>query len=187
MKKWLVINYHLPSEPSRLRVATWRSLKKMGAVNIQQSMWILPYSEENYANLAAIAAKMEEGPGDSLIMESTFREARYENKVIDQFNQARKIEYDEIIDKCQDFFSEIEKEIARRNFTFAEEEENEEELAKLISWFEKIKARDLFGAPLRRETENFLEKCQAVFEDFSFQVYKNEKRHGSGSKGETND
>ncbi|MGE5678529.1 MAG: Chromate resistance protein ChrB, partial [Pseudomonadota bacterium] len=47
--KWLIINYNLPTEPSRHRVATWRGLKKMGAVNIQQSMWILPEDEGNYS------------------------------------------------------------------------------------------------------------------------------------------
>ena len=46
--EWIVINYTLPREPSRVRVSLWRRLKKIGAVNIQQSMWILPLTDENY-------------------------------------------------------------------------------------------------------------------------------------------
>ncbi len=42
---WIVINYTLPREPSRVRVSLWRKLKKVGAINIQQSMWILPMTD----------------------------------------------------------------------------------------------------------------------------------------------
>ena len=41
--EWIAINYTLPREPSRIRVSVWRKLKKIGAVSIQQSMWILPF------------------------------------------------------------------------------------------------------------------------------------------------
>ena len=175
LKKWIVINYNLPSEPSRIRVATWRKLKKLGAVNIQQSMWMLPSSKENYAVLAAISEELEQNNGNALIMESIFLEKKYEQRVISYFNKARETEYYEIIDKCNDYFAEIEKEIARENFTFAEAEENEQELEKLLAWFEKIKVRDIFGAPLREETEGILEDCTLAFEDFCLKVYENEK------------
>jgi hypothetical protein len=175
LMKWIVINYKLPSEPSRVRVATWRSLKKLGAVNIQQSMWVLPSSKENYAALSAISEELENNNGNALIMESIFLEEKYEQRVVAYFNKAREIEYYEIIDKCNDYFAEIKKEIARENFTFAEAEENEEELEKLLAWFEKIKVRDVFEAPLRDETEGILEDCKSVFEDFCLKVYENEK------------
>jgi CRISPR/Cas system-associated endoribonuclease Cas2 len=173
--KWLTINYNLPSEPSRLRVSAWRNLKKLGAVNIQKSIWVLPYSDENYKALSEISEQLEHNNGDVLLMETSFPEEKYENRVIGYYNDARKIEYEEIIDKCEDFFIEIERETNRENFTFAEAEENEEELAKLMSWFHKIKARDIFQVPLRETTDSNLAKCKEVFEEFSNRVYENEK------------
>ena len=172
--KWLIINYNLPTEPSRIRVWAWRNLKKLGAVNIQQSMWALPFSDENYSALSALSQELEENHGEALIMQSIFLEEKHEQKVISHFNKAREIEYEEIIDKCQDFFAEIEKEIQRKNFTFAEAEENEEELAKLLSWFEKIKVRDIFHSPLRGTTEQKLQECKQVFDEFNNRVYENE-------------
>lgn len=175
MKKWFAINYNLPTEPSRARVSVWRKLKKLGAVNIQQSMWVLPHVDAYYKALGDIAKEIENSNGDCLLMEISFTEEKYEQVVINTFNKARTLEYEEIIDKCNDFFVEIEDETKAENFTFAEAEENEEELAKLLSWFEKIKARDLFQAPSRKETETILQKCREVFEDFSHRVYENEK------------
>ncbi|MEL7565756.1 MAG: Chromate resistance protein ChrB, partial [Dehalobacterium sp.] len=43
-KEWLMLNFTLPKEPSRVRVSVWRKLKKCGAVSIG-SMWVLPVSD----------------------------------------------------------------------------------------------------------------------------------------------
>ncbi|HEY3426758.1 MAG TPA: Chromate resistance protein ChrB [Negativicutes bacterium] len=174
MRKWLVISYNLPTEPSRIRVAAWRGLRKQGAVNIQKSLWVLPYSEGNYSVLATLAEELENNNGDVIIMESVFFEEKYEQKIISIYNKARTLEYEEIIDKCNDFFVEIEKETIKENLTFAEAEENEEELNKLLSWFNKINVRDIFDAPHKEETETALEKCKKVFEEFHTKVFDKE-------------
>ncbi len=95
--KWLVINYNLPTEPSRHRVAIWRALKKMGAANIQQSMWILLYSEENYLAMQKICQEIELNNGESLLMESVFFEEKHEKRVISLLNSIRDEEYQEFI------------------------------------------------------------------------------------------
>ncbi|VBB07576.1 Hypothetical protein LUCI_2841 [Lucifera butyrica] len=174
MRKWLVMSYNLPTEPSRIRVAAWRSLKKQGAVNIQKSMWVLPYSKENSTALSLLSQELEKNNGETIIMESIFLAERYEQKITSIYNKARSLEYEEIIDKCNDFFAEIENETSTENLTFAEAEENEEELNKLLSWFNKINVRDIFGAPLRAETEEALEKCKKIFEEFSDKVFDKE-------------
>lgn len=70
--------------------------------------------------------------------------------ILTAFQTTRDDEYEEIVDKCQDFLAEIDKETAAAHFTYAELEENEEDLAKLRSWFAKITRRDVFRAPGRR-------------------------------------
>ena len=170
-----MICYTLPSEPSRLRVGTWRSLKKLGAVNINQSMWLLPFNDENYSALSLVASNITEIGGDVVLMQTTAMEEQYENVIISRFNKARQIEYEEILDKCEDYFAEIKKEIEHKNFTFAEAEENEVELEKLLSWFEKVKLRDIFGSPLRESTAKKLEECRKCFEDFNHKTFENEK------------
>lgn len=174
LKKWLVINYNLPTEPSRLRVATWRKLKKLGAVNMQQSMWALPESEDNHLALGAISKEIEENGGESLLMESVFFYSNHEERIISSFNTLRDEEYKEFISECEKYLKEIEKEINIEKFTFAELEEEEEELEKLKSWYVKIKLRDIFNASKGKEAEDKLMEINRAFESYSNLVYEHE-------------
>lgn len=175
-RKWIVLNYNLPTEPSRHRVAVWRSLKKLGAVNIQQSMWILGYSEENYHALQRISQEIESNNGEALLMESVFFDEKHEQRVISIFNDIRDEEYKEFIDECEKYLKELEKEISIEKFTFAELEEEEEELQKLISWYGKIEVRDIFHSTLEKDTKEILEQIKRAFENYSELVYKHNNK-----------
>jgi CRISPR/Cas system-associated endoribonuclease Cas2 len=173
--KWIAINYTLSREPSRVRVSLWRKLKKIGAVSIQQSMWILTLSDENGGLLNEIKNEVSQNGGEAFILTLSADEDG-EKIIIDEFNAARDEEYGELLEQCEDFFKEIDKEIARENFTFAEIEENEEELDKLKQWYKKITARDTFGSPLREKAESMLSKCAELLDGFCDKVYEfNEK------------
>ena len=54
------------------------------------------------------------------------------------FQAARDDEYEEIVDKCQDFHGQLEKEYDAGHYTYAELEENDEDLVKLRNWLAKI-------------------------------------------------
>src|SRR5258708_16975840 len=43
--RWLVLTWRLPAASSTPRVATWRSLQRLGAVTLTPGAPILPYSE----------------------------------------------------------------------------------------------------------------------------------------------
>ena len=173
--EWIAINYTLPREPSRARVSIWRKLKKIGAVSIQQSMWILPSTDENYNLLNEIKSEVSQNGGEAFIM--TFSVEEDGKKImVEKFNEARDEEYGELLEQCDEFFKEIDKETARENFTFAEIEENEEEFGKLKQWYEKIAARDSFGASLQKKAESMLSKCSETLDGFCDKVYEfNEK------------
>jgi CRISPR/Cas system-associated endoribonuclease Cas2 len=169
--EWIAINYTLPREPSRTRVSVWRKLKKIGAVSIQQSMWILPLSDENNVLLNKIKNEVSQNDGEALVITFSVEEDG-KNLIIEKFNMARDEEYRELLEQCEEFFKEIDKEISRKNFTFAEIEENEEEVSKLKQWYEKIAARDSFGAPLQEKAKIILSKCVEMLDDFCEKVYE---------------
>ena len=62
------------------------------------------------------------------------------------FQAARDDEYEEIVDRCDDFQAQVAKEYTASHFTYAELEENEVDLVKLRNWFAKVRDRDVFGA-----------------------------------------
>lgn len=169
--KWLALNYTLPREPSRARVSIWRKLRKTGAVGIWQSMWILPPGEKNRALLAEIKDEVTRCGGEAFMLEFA-ADADGEKLIADKFAAARSEEYGELFEQCEDFFAEIAKEIARRNFTFAEIEENEEELLKLKLWYEKIAARDSQDSPFGEKAKSMLAKCGELLDDFGDRVYQ---------------
>lgn len=173
--EWLAISYTLPREPSRARVSIWRKLKKIGAVGMQQSMWILPANEKNRSLLNEVKGEVSQNGGEAFVIVFSVDEDG-KKIILEKFNAARNEEYGELLEQCGDFFREIDRETARKNFTFAEIEENEEELGKLRQWYEKIAARDSFGASFREKAESMLSKCTEVLDGFCEKVYEfNEK------------
>lgn len=169
--KWVAINYQLPREPSRARVSVWRKLKRIGAVNIQQSMWILLAKDKSSGLLLAVKDEVCQNGGEAFVMSLSVDEDG-ERIIKKKFNTARNEEYGELLEQIEEFFKEIDNETQRKNFSFAEIEENEEELNKLKQWYEKIAARDAFGASLQEKAQSALNKCTDLLDGFCEKVYE---------------
>jgi hypothetical protein len=74
----------------------------------------------------------------------------------------------------------LARERAINKYTFAELEENEDDLTKLEAWDAKIRLRDRFGAPLGPAATQALSACRADLEDFATAVYR-AADHGSAA------
>ena len=157
--KWLFFSYSLPTEPSKARVYIWRQLKKLGAVNYQ-SVWVLPHSKERIEDLNKLMESIESYKGESLVIEGKSLTNSQEERINKAFIDSRNEEYQELIEKCEDFFKEIDFEIERKNFIFAEVEENEEELEKLKQWLKKVAKRDVLDVPIRKEAVEKIKSCE---------------------------
>ncbi len=168
--KWIFFSHSLPADPSKKRVFVWRQLKKLGAVNYQ-SVWVLPFSRERVEALKQLLQFIEENGGEGLIIEGKSLTQRQEERIQRVFIESRNQEYRELIEKCEDFFREIDFEIQRRNFIFVEVEENEEELEKLKLWLKKVRQRDVLGAPLYPQVLKKIKACEKRFEEFARKVY----------------
>jgi hypothetical protein len=173
--KWIFFSYRLPPKPSRLRVYVWRQLKKMGAVNYQ-SLWVMPLIKRLLPDLESLASHIEANGGGSILIEGKPIKKGEQEGILKAFLEASTEEYQEIAGKCEDFLKEIAFEIARKNFTFAEVEENEEDLEKLKKWIKRADERHLVKNPLRKLVSQKLRLCEKAFDDFSSQVYEYSQR-----------
>ncbi len=165
------MTYTLPTEPSKARVAVWRKLRKLGAIN-HQALWVLPYSRQHIKDVTSLVAEIERQRGQGLVVAGALLDKAREEQVEEAFSRSRDEEYQELIAKCDDYEKEIEFEIGRRNFIFAEVEENEEELRKLTEWLRKIERRDILSASLHRKAVEKVARCEKMFEGFSKRVYE---------------
>jgi hypothetical protein len=169
---WLLLIYRVPPEPTRLRSTVWRRIKSLGAIYLQNSVAALPASPANERSLRKLRREILDMSGTAILLSAAALAG--DGEVRASFLAARNDEYEEIVDKCEDFLRQVQKEYDENHFTYAELEENEEDLVKLKNWFAKIVARDAFGADGRPATERALESCEQSLEAYAARVYAEE-------------
>jgi DNA-binding transcriptional regulator PaaX len=169
---WLLLIYRVPPEPTRLRSTVWRRIKSLGAIYLQNSVAALPASTGNERALRKLRREITDMSGTAMLMSVSVLAG--ESEVLAMFQAARNDEYEEIVDKCQDFLGQLQKEYDQNHFTYAELEENEVDLVKLRNWFAKIVERDVFGASGRAACERILDQCEHSFEAYAARVYAEE-------------
>jgi hypothetical protein len=169
---WLLLIYRVPPEPTRLRSTVWRRIKSLGAIYLQNSVAALPASTANERALRKLRREITDMSGTAMLMACSVLAGEAEVRA--SFQAARNDEYEEIVDKCEDFLRQVQKEYDENHFTYAELEENEVDLVKLKNWFAKIIERDVFGASGRAACEQILEKCEQSLEAYAARVYAEE-------------
>jgi Protein ChrB, N-terminal len=169
---WLLLIYRVPPEPTRLRSTVWRRIKSLGAIYLQNSAAALPATAANERALRKLRREILDMSGTAFLLSCDVLAG--EQDVHDAFQAARNDEYEEIVDRCEDFLQQVKKEYADNHFTYAELEENEVDLVKLRNWFAKVRERDAFDADGRNAAEKALETCTDSLEAYAARVYAEE-------------
>jgi hypothetical protein len=164
---WLLLIYTVPARPTRKRAFIWREVKKIGAVYLRDGVCALPESPETLQSVEAIASRVREFEGEATVVTgATFDVARGE-AVVAAFRTARSDEYAEVTREAERLLEHISRETDHRDFTFAELEELEEDLAKLRRWSIQIQARDYFpDATITESVAELLAQCNAALAEF---------------------
>ncbi|MEO7016769.1 MAG: Chromate resistance protein ChrB, partial [Leifsonia sp.] len=114
---WLILVYRVPSEPTRLRGAVWRKLRNLGAVYMQNSAAAIPRTVSTERTMRALRKEIVESmSGKAFLINSSSVASDADLRAM--FNEARNDEYDEILDKCKDFHTGIDKEIREEHYTY---------------------------------------------------------------------
>lgn len=170
---WLLLIYRVPSEPSRLRAGVWRRLKALGAIYLQNSAAAMPASEAAERALRALRNEIGQMGGTAHLLHCDPLVAGAD--IVAAYNAARDDEYEEIEDRCRDFLAEIDRETAAAHLTYAELEENDEDLRKLHGWLAKVVARDVLEASRQGEAREALTRCEEALSGFAARVYAAEE------------
>lgn len=179
---WLLLTYKVPPEPSKIRVSIWRRVRGMGAVYLHNGVCVLPKTGEHQRQLRMIQGDIEKAGGEAVIFETAALDAKQEDLVVSRFKHDRDQDYEEFLDKCEDYKKEIDKEVRADHYTFAELKENDEDLKKLKNWLDRIKALDFYGAPARATAEKQLSDCQQLLESYADEVFEREQNVKAAAK-----
>src|SRR5437588_8502285 len=148
---WLLLLYSLPTSCNTERVAVWRQLKKIGAVQFKTSTYLLPDEPAQYEQFQWLAQQIRDYGGDSTLVRAQEIEGLTREKVIAMFNDARGKDYGELRKSLQAF-------IGRRKKT--EAETGAAELERLTRQFREIREVDFFDSPRGHDVAMLLRRAE---------------------------
>ena len=148
---WLLLLFSLPTNRNSERVAVWRRLKKMGAVQIKTSTYLLPDEPAQYEQFQWLAQQIRDYGGDSTLVRAQEIEELTREKVVAMFNDARAKDYVDLRKALQSF-------IARRKKMDAELAAAE--LERLTRQFREIRAVDFFDSARGHDLAMLLRRAE---------------------------
>ena len=101
MATWLLLIYKMPRDPSAPRVHIWRKLKQLGAVMLQDAVWVLPATAWTREQFQWLAAEIAETPGEALLWEAAVLPPTQESRLIAQFTAAIEGRYQALLTALQ--------------------------------------------------------------------------------------
>ncbi len=143
MPNWTVFTYSLPTQSgSSPRVALWRRLRRLGAVSLTGSAYILPAQDECIEAFQWLAQEVEHAGGQALLMCTDQFERRSDQEIVDLFQQARAEEYEPIAARAGLLERELEKGLNEEART-----QIRGQLSKLAREAREIRKIDYFRSP----------------------------------------
>lgn len=97
-RKWIILTFSLPREPSAPRVAIWRKLKQLGAICLHDGPWVLPGNKATLEHLRWLASEVRQKGGDATVWAAENLEDSQDEKLTDQFCENSDREYREILE-----------------------------------------------------------------------------------------
>ena len=180
--RWLLLLTQLPKSPSSARVALWRRLRAAGATTMVNSAWVLPETAPHTEFFGQLRDGVLRQGGTVFVLSVSVSSPEENETIMARFRADRGREYDEFAERCTALLDEIGKETRVEKYTFAEMEETEQDLEKLVRWLAKIQARDFFPDERGQQSAAMLARCRSAVEAFSQAVYAAEGVTGAGNR-----
>lgn len=164
--RWLQLTYKVPSEPSQKRVWVWRRLHNLGAFALQNSVYLLPSSEEVEKQFRQLIQDIHEMGGEACLFAVFALDPSDEQRILQTLLEARHGEYQEVISLCTRFLVRAQGLLDGQNWNEQVHAECAESLEKVHILFRSAKRHDLLGsltAIRRASAAECLALCEQVF------------------------
>ena len=148
---WVLLAYRLPREPSTPRIALWRSLRRLGAVQLVDGLVALPRDSGTQEQLEWLADEIAEAGGDATIWIADSGSRAQERAIAARMAKAAAGEYATIIEAAK---AARAKDPAGRRRT----------LARLRRASRAVRARDYFQPPERERARRAVEALAELVE-----------------------
>lgn len=168
---WMVLILRLPSEPSRHRVAVWRELRRVGAIQLGQGSWALPAAPPFAGIIDKVVGLVGEHEGEVFSLAASPADDPTRQRIRGLYDEARRAEWTEFESECGKCLTELRREIHTQKFTLAELDEEEQNVDRLRRWHRELVSRDVFASVPVERTQRHLDACVAELDRFTTLVY----------------
>jgi hypothetical protein len=140
---WLLLVFNLPSKNASARVEIWRKLKKLGALPLRTSGYLLPNNPVNHERFEWLAAVIRKNKGEASIAQVTSFDGLPQETIAQLFLEARNKDYQHLITALRKRRSHKPGQVAALRRRLAE-----------------TAAIDFFDSPLRKRVESMLDAAE---------------------------
>lgn len=136
--EWVLLAYRLPRVPSTPRIALWRKLRRLGALQVLDGLAALPCDARTREQLEWLAEEVLEADGDATVWTARLGSEDDERRLVARANEAVEAQYRDLVTEAARAANQpIDR--RRRSGT------------RLSKELGRIERRDFFGAPGREE------------------------------------
>jgi hypothetical protein len=167
--RWLTLLLSLPGTPSRHRVAAWRKLRRLGAVNLRGAAWILPETAETTELFQWLSQEVQTVRGEATLLRVDAIETIREEQITQLFHKARAADYQTVMQGGRDLLAQIDRQRAGRTSI----EPLKAKLAELKLELDRIASIDYLRSPLGP-------KAQTLWESAATRLRRLEARPAAG-------
>jgi hypothetical protein len=143
--EWLLLAYRLPREPSTPRIALWRRLRRLGALQLQDGLVALPLGERTREQFEWLADEIGEAGGDAALWVASPTLADQEHELEARLTELVAADYRQVAEAAAAALGESE---ARRRRI----------VARLRRTLRAVRARDYLGSTEREPAEQAVER-----------------------------
>ena len=143
-REWILLAYRLPREPSTPRIALWRRLRRLGALQLQDGLVALPLAEHTREQFEWLAEEIGDAGGDAALWIAAPTLVAQERELEARLEQLVAADYRRITEAAGAALDEPD--TRRRTLT------------RLRRALQAVRGRDYLGSPERRAAERAVER-----------------------------
>src|SRR5262245_37123259 len=146
--RWVLLAYRLPREPSTPRIAVWRRLRRLGALQLGDGLVALPLDPHTRESLEWVAEEVEQAGGEATVWLAEPAASTDERALARRMAEAAAADYRSVIEAAGAVAAQPAGERRRA-------------AARLRRTLQRVRARDFFPPPERQRAERAVERLAA--------------------------
>lgn len=145
--RWLLLMFSLPTKRASERVEIWRRLKRIGALALPSSGYLLPSTPANQEHFEWLAAAIRKYKGQASVARVQSIDELPDEELIQRFTESRNRDYQQLLTDLRTTRSWVKK---------------RPQLARIRKRFHEIALIDFFQSPLRSRVEDLLARADVI-------------------------